>query len=91
MKTPGEIEATISAGVDRIEQDYLRRGPKHIHTDLIGDLLIVRQCSVLTISEQLLVKTAPSEKGRALIKQVRTQLIETARPLFERLVWRPLE
>jgi uncharacterized protein YbcI len=33
-----------------------------------------------------LVKTLPPEKGRDLLKQVRTQLIETARPLLEEMV-----
>ena len=33
----------------------------------------------LTAAEQQLVKTLPAEKGRGLLKQVRTQLMETAR------------
>jgi uncharacterized protein YbcI len=38
---------------------------------------------VLTAAEQQLVKSLPAEKGRDLLKQVRTHLIETARPLLE--------
>ncbi len=53
---------------------------------LIGDLLVVRLVGVLTAAEQHLVKTLPPEKGRDLLKQVRTQLIETARPAMEKLV-----
>ena len=41
---------------------------------------------MLTAAEQHLVKTLPAEKGRDLLKQVRTQLIETARPALEALV-----
>jgi uncharacterized protein YbcI len=41
---------------------------------------------VLTAAEQHLVKTLPAEKGRDLLKQVRTHLIETARPLMEAMV-----
>jgi uncharacterized protein YbcI len=41
---------------------------------------------VLTAAEQQLVKSLPSEKGRDLLKQVRTHLIETARPVMESLV-----
>ena len=63
------------------------RGPKDIHTHLIGDLLLVRLQGVLTAAEQQLVKTLPVEKGRDLLKQVRTQLIETARPVLEALVY----
>ena len=32
------------------------------------------------------MKSLPPEKGRDLLKQVRTQLIETARPVLEALV-----
>jgi uncharacterized protein YbcI len=62
------------------------RGPKQISAHLIGDLLLVRLQGVLTTAEHQLVKTLPSEKGRDLLKQVRTQLIETARPVLEKLV-----
>ena len=62
------------------------RGPKDIHAHLIGDLLVVRLQGVLTAAEQQLVKTLPAEKGRDLLKQVRTQLIELARPVMEAMV-----
>jgi uncharacterized protein YbcI len=41
---------------------------------------------VLTAAEQQLVKSLTPEKGRDLLKQVRTQLIETARPVLEAMV-----
>jgi uncharacterized protein YbcI len=47
---------------------------------------VVRLEGVLTAAEQHLVKTLPAEKGRDLLKQVRTHLIETARPLMEAMV-----
>ena len=40
----------------------------------------------MTSAEQHLVKSLPAEKGRDLIKQVRTHLIETARPVLEAMV-----
>jgi uncharacterized protein YbcI len=86
MKTQGEIEAAICEGVSRFEQEYMGRGPKDIHTHLIGDLLVVRLHGVLTAAEQQLVKTLPSEKGRDLLKQVRTHLIETSRPVMEAMI-----
>jgi uncharacterized protein YbcI len=86
MKTQGEIEAAISEGMSRFEQEYMGRGPKDIRAYLIGDLLVVRLQGVLTAAEQHLVKTLPAEKGRDLLKQVRTQLIETARPVMEVMV-----
>ena len=82
MKTQGEIEAGICEGVRRFEQEYMGRGPKDIHTHLMGDLLVVRLQGVLTAAEQQLVGSLPAEKGRELLKQVRTQLIETARPVL---------
>ena len=86
MKTQGEIEAAICEGISRFEQDHMGRGPKHIHTHLLGDLLVVRLEGVLTAAEQQLVKSLPAAKGRDLLKQVRTHLIETSRPVMEAMV-----
>ncbi len=86
MKTQGEIEAAICEGISRFEQGYMGRGPKDIHAHLIGDLLLIRLRGVLTAAEQQLVKSLPAEKGRDLLKQVRTHLIETARPVMEAMV-----
>ena len=86
MKTQGEIEAAVCEGVGRFEQEYMGRGPKDIRTHLIGDLLVVRLRGVLTAAEQQLVRTLPAEKGRGLLKQVRTQLMETARPALEEMI-----
>ena len=86
MKTQGEIEAAVCEGMGRFEQDYMGRGPKNVHAHLIGDLLVVRLQGVLTAAEQQLVKTLPSDKGRNLLKEVRTQLMETARPLLEGMI-----
>ncbi len=62
------------------------RGPKDIQSFLIGDLVVIRLQSVLTAAEQQLVQSQPTEKGRGLLKQVRMQLIETARPVLESMV-----
>ena len=86
MKTQGEIEAAICDGITRFEQEYMGRGPKDIRAHLLGDLLVVRLQGVLTAAEQHLVKSLPAEKGRDLLKQVRTHLLETARPLLEAMV-----
>jgi uncharacterized protein YbcI len=86
MKSQGEIEAAICDGITRFEQEYMGRGPKDIHAHLIGDLLVVRLTGVLTAAEQHLVRTLPAEKGRDLLKEVRTQLIEAARGVLETLI-----
>ena len=87
MKSQGEIEAAICEGMTRFEQEYMGRGPKDVHAHLIGDLLVVRLKGLLTAAEQHLVKTLPSEKGRDLLKEVRTQLIETGRPFLKAMVY----
>jgi len=86
MKTQGEIEAAVCKGIARFEQDYMGRGPKDIHTYLLGDLLVVRLKGVLTVAEQQLVMSLPAEKGRDLLKQVRIHLVETARPVMEVMI-----
>jgi uncharacterized protein YbcI len=85
MKTQGEIEAAICAGIGRFEQECRGRGPKHIHAYLFGDFVVVRLQGLLTASEQQLAKI-PSDKGRDLLKQVRTHLIETAKPRLQAMV-----
>jgi uncharacterized protein YbcI len=86
MRTQGEIEASISEAASRFERDYMGRGPKDVHAYLLGDLVIVRLKAVLTAAEQQLVKALPPERGRDLVKQVRTHLVETARPMLDALI-----
>jgi uncharacterized protein YbcI len=86
MKTQGEIEAAICEGIARFQQEYMGRGPKDIRAHLIGDLLVVRLVGVLIAAEQQLVTSLATDKGRDLLKQVRTHLVETARPVMEAMV-----
>lgn len=86
MKTSGEIEAAVCQGMSRFQQEFMGRGPKDIRTHLIDDFLVVRLQGVLTAAEQHLVKTMPDKKGRDLLKQVRTHLVETARPAMETMI-----
>ena len=85
-RSQGEVEAAICDGMTKFEQEFMGRGPKAIRAHLVGDLLVVRLVGVLTAAEQHLVQSAPAEKGRDLLKQVRTQLMETARPILEAMV-----
>ncbi len=86
MFTRGEIEAQISEGMGRFQQEFIGRGPKTIHTYLLNELVVVRLQGVLTAAEQHLVKVLPPEKGRDLLKQVRTELIEIARPQLDAMI-----
>jgi uncharacterized protein YbcI len=85
MKTQGEIESAMCEGISRFEQETMGRGPKRIQAHPLGDLLVVRLQGLLTTAEQQLAKS-PFEKGRDLLKQVRTHLIESAKPLLQVLV-----
>jgi uncharacterized protein YbcI len=85
-RTRGEIEAAICTGISQFEQEYLGRGPKDVRAFLLGDLVLVRLQGVLTAAEQHLVKSLPAERGRDLLKQVRTQLIEVARPALMAMI-----
>lgn len=80
------MEASICQCISRFEHEFMGRGPKDIHAHLIDDLVIVRLQGVLTSAEQHLVKTLPVDKGRDLLKQVRSQLIEIARPKLEEII-----
>ncbi len=86
QKTQGEIEAAVCHALAHVQQTYMGRGPRQIQTHLIGDLLVVRLQGVLTPAEKHLATVLPVEKGRELLKGVRTQLIESARPALESLI-----
>jgi len=86
MKTRGEIEAAVCEGISRFQHDFMGRGPKEIRAHLLGDQILVRLEGVLTRAEQHLVQTLPAEKGRDLLKSVRSQLIEQAMPILATMI-----
>jgi len=86
MKTQGELEAAICQSMSRFQMEFMGRGPSDVHAYLIDDLLVIRLRGVLTSAEQHLVRTLPADKGRDLLKQVRSHLIETARSTMEAMV-----
>jgi len=84
--TQAESEAAISEGISRFQEEYLGWRSKEIHAHFIKDLLVVRILGTLTLAERQLSKSLSAAKGRDLIKQVRKQLLESARPMLESLV-----
>ena len=84
--TQAESAAAICDGIIRFQEEYLGRRAGRIHAHFIKDLLVVRIVGVLTLAERQLGKSVSPEKGRDLIKQVRKQLLELARPMLESLV-----
>ena len=85
-KTKGQVEAEISEAIIKFEKEYMGRGPDETKTYIIGDMVLVRLRGVLTPAEKQLAKTDDNLKGRALIKQVRIELLEKARVLLENIV-----
>lgn len=84
--TQEESEAGICDGIIRFQEEYLGWRSEQIHARFIKDLLVVRILGVLTLAERQLGKSLSPEKGRDLIKQVRKQLLELARPMLDSLV-----
>jgi uncharacterized protein YbcI len=86
LKTKGQLEAEISDAIIKFEKEYMGRGPFETRTYLVDDMVIVRLRGVLTPAEQQLAKAEDPTKGRRLIKEVRTELLESARSLLETVV-----
>jgi len=85
-KTKGQLEAEISDAIVKFELDYMGRGPEEARTYIIDDLVIVRLRGVLTPAERQLAGTDGTPQGRTLVKEIRRELIEKARPLLEAIV-----
>ena len=86
MKTKGQIEAEISEAVIKFEREYMGRGPEETRSYLLGDMVLVRLRGVLTPAEKGLAESSDYAEGGKLVKQVRMQLLEKARPLLEAIV-----
>jgi len=85
-KSKGQIEADISQALIKFEKEYMGRGPDETKTYIIDDMVVIRLRRVLTPAEQQLAKASSDAKGRTLIKQVRRELLEKARPILEPIV-----
>ncbi len=82
----GQIEANISEALIKFEKEYMGRGPEETKTYIIDDIILIRLKRVLTPAEQQLAGTSDETTGRTLIKRVRTELLEKARPLLEQII-----
>ncbi len=82
----GQVEADISEALIKFEKEYMGRGPEETKTYIIDDIIVIRLKRVLTPAEQQLAGTSDETTGRTLIKQVRTELLEKARPLLEQII-----
>ena len=84
--TEAESEAAVCACFIRFQADYLGWRSEKIQAHFINDLLVIRVLGGLTLAERQLVKASTPARGRDLIKQVRRQLLEMARPMLESIV-----
>jgi uncharacterized protein YbcI len=82
-KTKGQLEAEISIAFTQFEKDYLGRGPKEARTFILQDMVLIRLKGVLTPAEE---KLAKKDDGAQMIKHIRLRLIESSRPLLERII-----
>lgn len=83
--TQGQIEASITKAIEKFEREYMGRGPEEARTFLLGDMILIRLRGILTPAERQLSNNDDS-KSRNLIKQLRKELIESARPILEAII-----
>ncbi len=81
-----EAENLISQAIITFEREYMGRGPEEAKTFIFDDIVFIRLRGVLTPAEKQLASTENNNKGRSLIKQVRQELLEKARPLLEAII-----
>ncbi|MFW6022981.1 MAG: DUF2294 domain-containing protein [Halanaerobiaceae bacterium] len=80
--TKGQIEAKISQAVTKFEIEIMGRGPKHINTIIVNDLIIIRLEGFFSVSEKRLAENNSVE----LIKKVRTLLFENEEENFKKII-----
>ncbi len=81
-----ESEAAICDGIQRFQDEYLGWKSQRVRAHFIKDLLLVRIQDALTVAERQLGQSALAPNGRDLIKEVRRQLLELARPMLESMI-----
>jgi uncharacterized protein YbcI len=90
MKSKGELEAEISRAFIEFEKEYMGRGPLETKSYILDDMVVVRLKKILTPAELKLVEADEHPGNRELIKQARHRLLEHARPLLEKVIWKIL-
>ena len=88
IKSQGEIEAAVCDAVSRFQQEFMGRGPRHVHAHLVDNRLFVHLEGVLSAAEQRLIDGAGSGNGKGadLLKQLRSHLVLAGRQMLEKLV-----
>ncbi len=81
--TKGQLESELGNALVQFEKNYMGRGPQETRAYIIDDMILLRLKGVLTPAEQ---KLANTEKGRELIKNMRSNLLEEGRELLSQAV-----
>ncbi len=85
MKIKGQLESDISEAIIKFEKEYMGRGPEETKTIIFDENIFIRLRGVLTPAEKKLA-ASDNYRGRELIKEVRLELIEKARPLLDTII-----
>lgn len=86
----GEVEARITEAMIKFEREFMGRGPTEARTYLIEDMVLVRMKGIITRAEHHLASGDATGRGRDLVKQSRTEMIEKARPMLFALLEKEL-
>jgi len=86
----GELEARITEAMIKFEREFMGRGPTEARTYIIEDMVLVRMKGIITRAETHLASADPTGRGRDLVKQSRTELVEKAKPMLNGLVEKEL-
>ena len=86
----GEFEAKITEAMIKFEREFMGRGPTEARTYVIEDMILVRMKGIITRAEAHLASADPTGRGRDLVKQSRTELLEKAKPMLNSLVEKEL-
>jgi uncharacterized protein YbcI len=82
-ETKGQMEARIATAITQFEREHIGRGPQEVRTWIIQDLVLVRLKGVLTPAEE---KLARDEEGHRLVREVRRQLLEGSRAMYDEMI-----
>jgi uncharacterized protein YbcI len=82
-RSKGQVEAEVTAALTQFERDHLGRGPREARTFILGDMVLVRLKGILSPAE---VQLSSEAGGVALIKQVRSRLVEGSAARLRELV-----
>jgi len=86
MRTRGQAEAEITEAIVSFEREFMGRGPTETRSFIVDDMVLVRLKGVMTPAERQLAGGGEGDRGRELIKQMRSELLERGRPLLEAIV-----